>query len=83
MNFGRGRKDFLRAYPFVPLNLQVLHLLGSILGTGGGLGRLLALGLGRFLLRSGALGELLDVRKEFRCAGDVLAQHFRDLNTLL
>jgi hypothetical protein len=79
MNFGR-KYVFLCGYPFVPLDLQVLHLLGSILSASCGLVGLLALGL---LLRSGPLGKLLDVREELWRTRDVLAQDFGNLDTLL
>lgn len=70
----------MRPIPPIPLDLQVLHLLGSILSASGGLVGLLALGL---LLGSGALGKLLDVREELWRTRDVLAQDLGNLDTLL
>lgn len=76
MNFGDGEKRRVScSLCLLPLDLQILHLLGSILGAS----LRLLLGL---LLRGGALGKLLDVRKELGRAGNVLAQHLGDFDTL-
>lgn len=72
---GVGGKEyiFLMGLPN-RLDLHVLHRLGHTVLTA------LALCLG--LLRSGILGKLLGVRKEFRSTGDIFPQRLGNVHAL-
>lgn len=58
-----------------PLNLEILHLLGRLVGSG-------RLGLGLGLLGGRVLGKILGVRKELWGTGNVFAQHLGNFKAL-